>query len=513
MPKLGLQYFAGFAGNVTIYSNDGSVVLYSNVDDMSSMSVTVTSTGATITSLYVNDTYTYNGDKTYLGLALTANATTPDYAVGTTIDDGTYYIVEGTAASTGGSVITGEAVPNATSYELYEKSGTSYTLKSTSTEIRFDLTSLNLSAGSHTFVVKAKADGYQDSDYSNEVISAREQLTKPVLTDLSTSGICKFSFPNDTRAYAYKIFVDGVEQGYPLKWTAALADGIYTVTMNDSAFPTDGTYSITAQAYVLDDSYYDSDVSEPITFTKAASGYMVSVASGYTYSYITDNNSSIKLTYSGGSTDTVACKSLSSGKSYQDVKELTLEGVESTNDLYYTMGGTSGILTDKLPSIALTADLTIDRVNTACLTGDTLITMADGTERRIDALKVGDAVLSYNPATRELESDEIIYSDAGANKTHNYYDVWEFSNGSILKTVHRHRLYNIESQGMVNMDEWQIGDHALTRDGCVALVKHTHVNEIVNHYTLFTKNQNYFANGLLAGNKYTPDMELGSLCE
>lgn len=98
--------------------------------------------------------------------------------------------------------------------------------------------------------------------------TAKEKLTTPVLTDLSADGVCKFSFPNDTRAYAYKIFVDDVQQGYPTMWTAELADGIYTVTMNDACFPTaNTTYSITAQAYSEDGTYQDSDISAPITFT------------------------------------------------------------------------------------------------------------------------------------------------------------------------------------------------------------------------------------------------------
>ena len=108
---------------------------------------------------------------------------------------------------------------------------------------------------------------------------AKQKLTTPVLTDLSADGVCKFSFPNDTRAYAYKVFVDGTEQGYGTKWTAELAGGIYTVTMNDSCFPTAKTYSITAQAYSQDGTYQDSDISAPITFTKVESqGYYITFA-------------------------------------------------------------------------------------------------------------------------------------------------------------------------------------------------------------------------------------------
>lgn len=45
-----------------------------------------------------------------------------------------------------------------------------YVSLATASEINFDLSTLGLAAGNHTLVVKAKADGYEDSDYSNEVV-------------------------------------------------------------------------------------------------------------------------------------------------------------------------------------------------------------------------------------------------------------------------------------------------------------------------------------------------------
>ena len=83
--------------------------------------------------------------------------------------------------------IKGDAVANATSYELYEKVGTSYNLKATASEINFNLDNLNFEAGYHVLVVKAKADGYEDSDYSNEVTYT---VAEPVVTGnfLTTSN-------------------------------------------------------------------------------------------------------------------------------------------------------------------------------------------------------------------------------------------------------------------------------------------------------------------------------------
>ena len=145
-----------------------------------------------------------------------------------------------------------------------------------------------------------------------------------------------------------------------------------------------------------------------------------------------------------------------------------------------------------------------------CLTGDTLITLADGTCKRLDQIMPGDQVLSINPETGTLEADEVSESDALEHKEHTEYDVWTFSDNTVIKTVHPHRFYNLEQQRMVYMAEWKMGEHAYTREGrAVALVSHEHITKTVRHYTLFTKKwNNYFANNLLSGNRYTPDMHL-----
>ena len=53
--------------------------------------------------------------------------------------------------------IKGDAVANATSYELHEKVGSNYNLLDTKNEIDFELDGLALDSGVHTLVVKAKA--------------------------------------------------------------------------------------------------------------------------------------------------------------------------------------------------------------------------------------------------------------------------------------------------------------------------------------------------------------------
>ncbi len=115
--------------------------------------------------------------------------------------------------------------------------------------------------------------------------------------------------------------------------------------------------------------------------------------------------------------------------------------------------------------VPISSNVIITFADMYCLTGDTLITLFNGEQKRIDQLTLDDKVLSYNPETLQIESDEIIYTDAAENKSFTEYDKWTFEDGSIIKTVHRHRFYNVEHQAMVYMDEWRIGEHAITIDG------------------------------------------------
>ena len=277
------------------------------------------------------------------------------------------------------------------------------------TQTTFDLSTLpDISGGTHTVKVKAKADGYRDSEFSNEIEYTKVQGF--TLTLNHGSGSDASLFANDR-----------VKIG---------------------------------SAPTSDDDYDYQAVSANIE-NKAGTLLGTTVTVNNVFKYYT------WTTWSNGTTD------------WQTAAEHT----EHSYTLVHTVN---------------------------CLTGDTLITMSDGSEKRIDTLRVGDKILSYNPETDYLEEDEVTYSDSTENKQHDNFDVWTFSDGTIIKTVHRHRFYNVERNAMVYMDEWNVGDHAIKIDGTkVALVNHANVQEEVRHYTIFTKNQNYFANGLLSGNRYT----------
>lgn len=181
---------------------------------------------------------------------------------------------------------------------------------------------------------------------------------------------------------------------------------------------------------------------------------------------------------------------------YNPTTNLMIKSGAASTDLYIICAQVNG-------------DGDISLANYRCLTGDTLITLANGAQKRIDELTLQDKVLAIDLETSKFVSDEITYTDSTEHKTYTEYDKWTFSDGTIVKTVHRHRFYNVEKQAMVYMDEWNIGEHAVKQNGeRIVLISHENVKEEVKHYTIFTKHQNYFANGLLSGNRHTAELHL-----
>lgn len=295
---------------------------------------------------------------------------------------------------------------------------------------------------------------------------------------------------------------------------------IYTAnsgyTLPQSVTVTGASYTWGQSTGVLDLSNPTGNVTVTISGVAAVTSYSVKINASSSSNYTSMDDDILSLAVDGVTkwTSTWSISSQTVNKDLGSGSTVTLKCGQMYSTISYTMGGVAHELSyDECEAVAsangLTINLTGNFVLTnfvvMCLTGDTLITMFDGAQKRIDALTTGEKILSIDHETNELEADEITYCDSDENKTHAEYDVYTLSDGTKLKTVHRHRFYNLERQAMVYMDEWNIGEHCIKIDGSAPmLIAHEKVAETVQHYTIFTrKNQNYFANGVLSGNRYT----------
>ena len=179
--------------------------------------------------------------------------------------------------------------------------------------------------------------------------------------------------------------------------------------------------------------------------------------------------------------------------------------------LEFTSGGVTRSLSFG-EEVILYGDSKLKLLEADCLLKGTAVTMVDGSIKEISQIQPGDIVMSIDPQTGELFGDEVIYSDGTQKNYADEYDLWEFENGIEVRTAHHHRFYNIERQAFVYLDEFEIGQHTIDKDGNqVALLKHTNMKKLSHHFTIATKNWNiYFANGLVCGNRRSSEIHLGT---
>lgn len=166
---------------------------------------------------------------------------------------------------------------------------------------------------------------------------------------------------------------------------------------------------------------------------------------------------------------------------------------ESECILRYADGTTQTILANT--TISPTQSLAMVEWHVAdCLDPDTSIMMADGSYKRVFDVTAGDMVAT------PLGPDIVVEASQGSGKA---VDIWTFEDGSEVRTVGRHRFFNLELSEPMYLEAWNAGERAVRSDGVhVALVGRKTESGEHGHATIFTERWNlYYANGLLAGNR------------
>lgn len=138
-----------------------------------------------------------------------------------------------------------------------------------------------------------------------------------------------------------------------------------------------------------------------------------------------------------------------------------------------------------------------------CLSGDTKITMADGSQKELRDVKAGDMVLDAS-----LEATRVKEVRSGKKNAHHV--IYRFENGVEIDETHDHRFFNVEQGFFQRLKMWRQGEHALMADGSrAAFQSRTLLWEEAEEFGIWTESGSYFANGLLSGdvtaNRYLLD--------
>lgn len=127
-----------------------------------------------------------------------------------------------------------------------------------------------------------------------------------------------------------------------------------------------------------------------------------------------------------------------------------------------------------------------------CLSGNTMITMADGSSKRMDNICAGDVVLSKDGVTS--------VNTVRRGRFNDNHILYHFEDGTVIDETHHHRFYNTDQGFWQRLQLWNIGDHAINCNGEeVALMSVERLDEKAEMFGIWTDDGTYYANGLLSG--------------
>ena len=189
-------------------------------------------------------------------------------------------------------------------------------------------------------------------------------------------------------------------------------------------------------------------------------------------------------------------------QSLPDTINITMNGVTLNSGTDYTYDASTG----NVHINRVTGDIVItaSASSSECLVEGTLIRLANGGYKKIEDINYDDLLMVYDHENGRITYEYPIWIEVA--KEHDFYQKTTFSDGTVLKTVGDHSVFNTDLQTFANINDpsqIHVGSHVvkINKDGQREEVEVTNieiVNELVTHYHV-TSNRYYniIANDIL----------------
>lgn len=346
---------------------------------------------------------------------------------------------------------------------------------------------------------------------SNGTKDVTKYASVNVNVPLPTLNAPTISLSNSTVTITNPVTNGSFVSGYDVYKNGTLLTSINLATVDLSTLITDsGTYTITVKAKGTN--FNESVASNSVTYT-VSSGFEVQV------SVRSDTESSINF-YDGQSTSATSLGSVSPGSSatFSVSSGYLYVSFGFSADSYYDPGTTTGGVSFQDRNYdhflyRVTGNGSISNMYAApCFVEGTLITLADGTQKKVEDINYGDEVLCYdfNEGKQTTAPIEFVMKKMQSNF---YYKV-SLNDGTELKLVgsngKSHRLYNVTKQSFMYPQDFEKDDLTLKENGdLVKVVSCEKIEEKVNFYNIASnKHINVYAEGVLTSNRLNNRFEI-----
>lgn len=297
--------------------------------------------------------------------------------------------------------------------------------------------------------------------------------------------------------------------GYDVYKNGTFLTSITLATVDLSTLITEGgTYTITVKAKGTN--FNESVESNSVAYA-VFNGFEVTVIADSAYNdsgfgvYDGQNSSGTYLGFNDGT------YSIKSGYLYIDYKH---ERHSNINNI--TVSG--GVRMIDSSTFEVTGNGSIDGVYAyICFVEGTLITMADGSQKKVEDIDYGDEVLCYNFEKGEQTTSYIDWMIPKQTAT----EYWKItlSDSTVLKLVgpkdgpnkdKSHRLYNVTKQSFMYPQDFEKDDLTLKENGdLVKVVSCEKIFETVSFYNISSKDHiNVYAEGVLTSNRLSNRFEI-----
>ena len=322
---------------------------------------------------------------------------------------------------------------------------------------------------------------------------------KPImLHEVSVYDISGVATPGDRMVYLSSGFEGGSIDALRNNVIASTyADKEGNFKFSNIAYP-DGTISLWVVTLVQD------ATTASLTYDLSISDYDPNIGNLLTYSFNEPEgeHKNPLYTITGTCSEDIEIIYMSSAENAMSVAHLmenmccSVSPIEGTFKIEYTGEYEQNYIVwslSKTDGYFAVNEITITNDDSVCLSGDTLITMMDGSTKYMYEICVGDIVLSKDSLPSRVHT-------VRRGRFSNHHTLYYFEDGTIIDETHPHRFYNVDQGFWQRLQLWNIGDHAINQDGNeIALISVERLEENIEMFGIWTDNGTYYANGLLSG--------------